>query len=125
MYACNFYLVFYATKPIQKVVEDLGLSYSTPKELNSVIDDSLPGRPPFKCQDLVIAGDTLQLYFRDVLQCIRTLYGDPEFARDLVYVPERHYTDCERKCRVYNEMHTGDWWWAMQVRSHMSRQSMC
>ena len=121
MYACNFYLVFYATKPIQKVVEDLGLSYSTPKELNSVIDDSLPGRPPFKCQDLVIAGDTLQLYFRDVLQCIRTLYGDPEFARDLVYVPERHYTDCERKCRVYNEMHTGDWWWAMQVRSHMSR----
>ena len=125
MYACNFYLVFYATKPIQKVVEDLGLSYSTPKELNSVIDDSLPGRPPFKCQDLVIAGDTLQLYFRDVLQCIRTLYGDPEFARDLVYVPERHYTDCERKCHVYNEMHTGDWWWAMQVRSHMSRQSMC
>ena len=125
MYACNFYLVFYATKPIQKVVEDLGLSYSTPKELNSVIDDSLPGRPPFKCQDLVIAGDTLQLYFRDVLQCIWTLYGDPEFARDLVYVPERHYTDCERKCRVYNEMHTGDWWWAMQVRSHMSRQSMC
>ena len=125
MYACNFYLVFYATKPIQKVVEVLGLSYSTPKELNSVIDDSLPGRPPFKCQDLVIAGDTLQLYFRDVLQCIRTLYGDPEFARDLVYVPERHYTDCERKCRVYNEMHTGDWWWAMQVRSHMSRQSMC
>ena len=85
----------------------------------------LPGRPPFKCQDLVIAGETLQFYFRDLLESIRTLYGDPEFARDLIYVPERHYTDCERKCRVYNEMHTGDWWWAVQVRSLILNQSIC
>ncbi|KAH9019702.1 hypothetical protein EDB84DRAFT_1624592 [Lactarius hengduanensis] len=41
--------------------------------------------------------------------------GNPEFARDLVFAPERHYTDHERTCRVYSEIHTGDWWWAVQT----------
>ncbi|KAI9429943.1 hypothetical protein BJY52DRAFT_1093078, partial [Lactarius psammicola] len=97
------------------VVDRLQLSYHTPKELNDIIDRELPGRPPFKCEDMDIAGDTLQFYFRDILQCIRSLYGDPEFARDLVFAPERHYTDHNRTCRVYSEMHTGDWWWAVQA----------
>ncbi|KAH9021194.1 hypothetical protein EDB85DRAFT_1872004, partial [Lactarius pseudohatsudake] len=91
------------------------LQYRTPNELNKIIDTELPGRPRFKCEDMTIAGNTLQFYFRDVLQCIRTIYGDPEFARDLVFAPERHYTDHERTCRVYSEMHTGDWWWAVQT----------
>ncbi|KAI9428542.1 hypothetical protein H4582DRAFT_1830580 [Lactarius indigo] len=100
---------------IPEVVDKLGLSYHTPNELNYIIDTELPGRPQFKCEDMTIAGNTLQFYFRDVLQCIRTLYGDPEFACDLVFAPERHYTDHERTCRVYSEMHTGDWWWAVQT----------
>ncbi|KAH9040246.1 hypothetical protein EDB84DRAFT_1647334 [Lactarius hengduanensis] len=45
----------------------------------------------------------------------RTLYGNPEFARDLVFAPECHYTDHEQTCRVYSEIHTGDWWWAVQT----------
>ncbi|KAH8980428.1 hypothetical protein EDB86DRAFT_3236727 [Lactarius hatsudake] len=65
--------------------------------------------------DMTIAGYTLEFYFRDILECIQTLYGDPEFARDLVFAPERHYTNHERKCRVYSVMHTGDWWWAVQT----------
>ena len=118
----SLHLIFYVTKVNWKVAEDLGLSYSTPKQLNDIIDNTLPGRPPFTCQDLVIAGDPLPFYFRDILQCIRTLYGDPEFTRDLAFVPERHYTDQERTCRVYNEMYTGDWWWAVQVCSHIFRR---
>ncbi|KAH8976730.1 hypothetical protein EDB92DRAFT_1810600 [Lactarius akahatsu] len=100
---------------IPSVADNLGLSYRTPKELNDIIDKELPGCPPFKCQDLTIAGDTHQVYFRDTLQCIRSLYGNPEFARDLAFAPERHYVDHRRACRVYSEMHTGDWWWAVQT----------
>ncbi|KAH8979694.1 hypothetical protein EDB83DRAFT_2242602 [Lactarius deliciosus] len=100
---------------IPEFVDKLGLSYRTPNELNNIIDKELPERPQFKCEDLIIAGNTFQFYFRDVLQCIRTLYGNPEFARDLVFAPERHYTDHERTCRVYSEIHTGDWWWAVQT----------
>ncbi|KAH8997704.1 hypothetical protein EDB86DRAFT_2803420 [Lactarius hatsudake] len=100
---------------IPGVVDKLDLSYRTPNELNKIIDTELPGRPRFMCKDMTIAGYTLEFYFRDILECIRTLYGDPEFARDLVFAPERHYTNHERKCRVYSEMHTGDWWWAVQT----------
>ncbi|KAH9177873.1 hypothetical protein EDB89DRAFT_2111982 [Lactarius sanguifluus] len=91
---------------IPKVVDKLSLSYHMPNELNKIIDKELPGRPQFKCEDMTIAGNTLQFYFRDVLECIQMLYGNPEFARDLVFVPECHYTDHEWKCCVYSEMHT-------------------
>ncbi|KAH9017210.1 hypothetical protein EDB85DRAFT_2076133 [Lactarius pseudohatsudake] len=100
---------------IPEVVDKLGLSYRTPNELNNIIDKELPERPQFKCEDVSIAGNTFQFYYRDVLQCIRTLYGNPEFAHDLVFAPERHYTDHERTSRVYSEIHTGDWWWAVQT----------
>lgn len=50
-----------------------------------------------------------------MVECIRSLYGDPEFTQDLVFAPERHYTSHERRCRVYNEMYTCEWWWTVQV----------
>lgn len=56
------------------------------------------------------------------MQCVRALYGDPRFADHLVFAPERHYTSQERSSRIYNEMHTGDWWWAVQVRERMYNQ---
>ena len=88
-------------------------------QLNSIID-GLPGRPSFQCQDISIGNETLQFYFRDVLECIHAIYGDPEFAQDLAFAPERHYVDHKRTQRVYSEMYTGDWWWSIQVRDVMS-----
>jgi hypothetical protein len=100
-------------------VDKLGLSFSSTKELNGIIDNTLPGRPHFKTRTLHIGGKTLELHFRDILACIRSIYGDPEFVQDLVFAPERHYADRERTCRVYSEMHTGDWWWAVQVHNSL------
>jgi hypothetical protein len=62
--------------------------------------DGLPGRPPFKCQDIRIGGETLQFHFRDILDCIRGIYGDPEFVRDLVFAPERHYSRSKNRPNV-------------------------
>jgi len=64
-----------------------------------------------------LGNESLQFHFRDILPCIRAIYGDPEFAQDLVFSPERHYVDDERTRRVYSEMYTGDWWWSTQVRN--------
>ena len=64
----------------------------------------------FKARD-----ETLEFYYRDAVQCVQDLYGDPNFAEHLVFAPERHYTSHERTCRIYNDLHTGDWWWAVQV----------
>jgi hypothetical protein len=101
---------------LSQVVKKLGLSFDSTKELNDVIDKVLPGRPAFETRSLVIGGETLELHFRDILACIRCIYGDPEFARDLAIAPERHYTDQAQTDRVFSEMNTGDWWWAVQVR---------
>lgn len=98
-----------------KLVDDLGLSYRTVKHLNNIIDKQLPGRPTFESNVLVLGNERLEFYSRDVMECIRSLFGDPSFAQELAIVPERHYTSHERTCRVYNEMYTGEWWWSVQV----------
>ena len=105
------------TKALPKLVDSLGLSYHTSKELNDFIDKELPGSPPFKSQDLIIGGEHLQFHYRDVIMCIWALFGNPEFAHDLIFAPERHYTNSSQTCHIYNEMHTGDWWWSVQVCS--------
>jgi len=114
---CSLHILFIISLTYWwKVVEKLGLSYKTANELNEIIDKELPGRPAFRCRELVIGGEQLEFHYREAIPCIRALYGDPEFADHLVFAPERHYTDREKTCRVYSEMHTGDWWWSVQVR---------
>ncbi|KAI0062769.1 hypothetical protein BV25DRAFT_1870210 [Artomyces pyxidatus] len=100
---------------IDEVPKDLGLSYRTVPQLNKIIDEQLPGRPAFRREEVVIGGEAFEIYLRDIIPCIRALYGDPEFAKDLIFVPERHYTDADRTIRAYNEMNTGKWWWSVQV----------
>lgn len=113
------------TKGLHKLVDGLALSYRTSKELNDIIDKKLPGLPQFQCQELKIGGEHLQFHYRDTIQCIRALFGNPEFACDLIFAPERHYTDSSRTCRIYNEMATGDWWWSVQVRNWILLQIEC
>ncbi|KAH9953931.1 hypothetical protein BC827DRAFT_1273072 [Russula dissimulans] len=100
---------------IPGVVEALGLSYRTVDELNAIIDKTLPGYPSFKSLAIKIGGEELQFHYRDILPLIQALYGNPEFACDLIFAPERHYLDSEKTHRVYSEMHTGDWWWSVQT----------
>ena len=102
---------------LPKVVNKLELSFSSTKELNYIINNVLPGCPAFQCRKLVIGGETLESYHCDILGCIQKIYGDPEFAQDLVVAPEQHYTDQGRTEHIYSKMHTGDWWWAVQVRN--------
>ena len=60
------------------------------------------------------------MYSRDILECINALYSDADFAEHLLLKPERHYKHNDRNQRVYHDMHTGEWWWQVQVR----RQSL-
>jgi Plavaka transposase len=101
---------------IIKVQEALGLSYKSARELNKIIDNSLPSRrPKFQRKEIIVAGESFDVYFRDILQCIQALYSNPEFATTLAFAPERHYADADMTIRVFTEMHTGKWWWATQV----------
>jgi hypothetical protein len=95
--------------------ETLGLSYKNVRELNNIIDMQLPARPHFHHQDVEIAGETVTMYSRNVVECIRALYGNPKFAEHLIFKPERHYDHDNARQRHYHDLHTGEWWWQMQV----------
>lgn len=85
-------------------------------ELNKIIDDKIPSkRPAFKRYEAEVAGEAFEIYMRDVMECIKALYGDPEHAQYLCFAPEQHYADADKTQRLYHDMHTGQWWWSTQV----------
>ncbi|KAF8337856.1 hypothetical protein F5887DRAFT_1077979 [Amanita rubescens] len=100
---------------LNEVAEDLGLSYKNSRELHKIIDTQLPGRPKFQRDEISILGESVTLYSRNVVECIKALYGDAEFASHLVFSPERHYTARDKSQRIYHELHTGEWWWEAQI----------
>src|SRR5882757_4207273 len=90
---------------VSQLQEKLGLSYKNSNELNKIVD-SLPTRPKFNRSEITIGGETLDVYHRDIVECIRALYGDAEFAPHLVFKLERHYVDQDRITQIYSDMHT-------------------
>ncbi|KAJ6562917.1 hypothetical protein B0H10DRAFT_2239780 [Mycena sp. CBHHK59/15] len=99
---------------VQGVRKALGLSYGTSAQLNTIIDNELPGRPKFERSEVVVDGEVFHLYSRNIIECIRALYGDSDFAPYLFVAPERHYIDKDKTVRMYHNMPTGKWWWATQ-----------
>ncbi|KAI9068635.1 hypothetical protein FKP32DRAFT_1561245 [Trametes sanguinea] len=99
---------------IKDLPEKLGLSFRSSQELNSLVDQLPSSRPRFVRQEVEIGGEIFEMFLRDILECIRALFGDPDFAGLLVFRPERHYADEDHQIRVYFDVHTGEWWWATQ-----------
>ncbi|KAI1793586.1 hypothetical protein LXA43DRAFT_971911 [Ganoderma leucocontextum] len=81
---------------IEEVAERLALSFKNSRGLNHIIDNHLPpARSRFQREELVVAGEPQEVFFRDILQCVEALWGDPEFAPILLLVPECHYADTD------------------------------
>ena len=62
-------------------------------ELNKIIDKRLPGWPRFEQHEIIVSDEVCEVYFHDIIACIRALFGDPSFVLYLVFGPEKHYTD--------------------------------
>ncbi|KAH9021552.1 hypothetical protein EDB85DRAFT_2075544 [Lactarius pseudohatsudake] len=84
-------------------------------ELNHLVDSHLPGRPPFQRKEVLVGDEVCEVFYRDIIQCIRALFGDPDLAPYLIFAPEKHYIDDERIEWMYHDMHTGSWWWTTQA----------
>ena len=99
------------------MVERLGLSYKNASELNKLIDKDLPGHPTFQRHEVMVGTEVCNMYFCDMIACIKALFADPELAQYLVTVPEKHFTDGGdgQRTRMYHDMHTVKWWWSTQV----------
>ncbi|KAG6848387.1 hypothetical protein H0H93_000646 [Arthromyces matolae] len=116
---------------LQIITERAQLSY---KNKNQFIDkiDSLTGGTSWSCVEINAKGDlpdiekdptgqtmrheTVELWFRDPVECVKELVANPAFQETMSYAPEKIFADAEGKMRVINEMNTGDWWWEIQKR---------
>ena len=52
------------------------------------------------------------LWYRNPLEAIQSLFSNPMFKNEMVYIPEKHFN---RDRRLYSEIHWSDWWWHTQV----------
>lgn len=100
---------------LSQICEKLGLSYRNSQELNKIIDDSLPGRPKFVRREVVLGDEVFEMFSRDIIECTKALFGDPEFSDHLKLSPERHFSDEGKTNRLFHEMNTSEWWWYTQV----------
>ncbi|KAF7372663.1 hypothetical protein MVEN_00129500 [Mycena venus] len=84
-------------------------AYTTKAQLLEAVDD-LPGGDD--SGNTVV--ETLELWYRDPVDCIRELMGNPVFRDVMRYAPERVFEDEDPKSEVINEMWTAAWWWKLQ-----------
>ncbi|KAH9912266.1 uncharacterized protein B0H18DRAFT_1127404 [Fomitopsis serialis] len=101
---------------IPSVKEKLGLSYHNTRALLQKVD-SLPERARWKERWLSFKdrpGERHLLQFRDIIEAIKALLGNPAHADHIVYRPSWMFSDTSKKNRIYSEMWTGKWWHAVQ-----------
>lgn len=99
------------------------MSFHTAKALRGRIE-MLPKVPDWKSKKITIPGyatrEPMHLFFRDALDCVEYLFGNPLFAGHMDFSPTRLYQTAEQMIRVYSEWMTGDIAWNMQVCSSIS-----
>lgn len=61
--------------------------------------------------------EELELWWRDPVECIRELIGNPAYKEHMAYAPERAYQDPNGNDdqQIWDEMWTGKWWHDVQV----------
>lgn len=105
-------------------------SYTGKKDFFERVDD-LPGGVRWQCQKMDVEGDLpdlekdpcgatmrseqLEVWWRDPVECVRELIGNPTFRDAMKFAPEKLYADMLGKEEVIHEMWTAGWWWEMQV----------
>ncbi|KAG8725762.1 hypothetical protein FRC12_024060 [Ceratobasidium sp. 428] len=55
------------------------------------------------------------LFMRPIVDVACDLLANPDFKDYMQYVARRDWTAEDRRCRVYGETCSGNWWWNLQV----------
>ena len=80
--------------------------------------DSIPDHATWKTAKLCFRDREEEehlVWYRDIIEAIKALLGNPAYAKDIVYRPKRIFTDRSKSKRIFSEMWTGVWWNAIQV----------
>lgn len=92
--------------------------------MNKLIDTLPTPCPKFHREEITVDGETFEIFHRDVLDCVAEIYGRHNLAPYLKLKPERHYADADMTVRIYGEMHTGKWWWEVQVSMDVRNEQL-
>ncbi|KAE9389078.1 hypothetical protein BT96DRAFT_835447 [Gymnopus androsaceus JB14] len=85
---------------IPGVVEKLGLSYHNVRGLHQCIDSICPKAGDWKVRRLRFKdhpNEEFILCHRNILDVVKSLWGDPSLAQHLVYCPKSIFKDTEKK----------------------------
>lgn len=110
---------------MQNQPESHSFSFSSTKAFLKKID-GLPTGPKFERKEILLTGDiidesgeksteVLELWYRNPVECIQELLGNPLFKDYLHYAPTRIHKRSTGK-RVFHEAWTAQWWWKAQVQ---------
>lgn len=80
----------------------------------------LPRGPQWKCKPWAVDHPTkhpIKLFYRDPIECLRALFGNPLFADSMHYTPFREFETTAQLVRVYEEWMSGSAAWDIQVRT--------
>lgn len=94
-------------------MEQLGLLYSNTRALHKLVDNMPERAGKWTTRTLSFDDqpeDTFTIRYRDPIEAIRSLWGDPGLSKDFVYAPQKIFSDESKSKRIYNEMWTGKWW---------------
>ncbi|KAJ6605116.1 hypothetical protein B0H10DRAFT_1957239 [Mycena sp. CBHHK59/15] len=64
--------------------------------------------------DGALRTETAELWFRDPVECVKELIGNPAFKAVMDYALRRLFVDAEGTEEEINEMSSASWWWKMQ-----------
>ncbi|KAK7020726.1 hypothetical protein VNI00_017626 [Paramarasmius palmivorus] len=104
---------------IPGVVEKLGLSYKNVYGLHKAVDSVPPRAGKWKIRRLNFRdrpGEEFILRYRNPLDAIQSLWGDPHLSQHLVYRPKTVFENASKERRIYSEMWTGKLWALLQSR---------
>lgn len=110
--------------PRAQLYEQLNLSYTSSNGLNKKIDTLPTLCPKFRREEVTVDGETFEIFHRNVLDCIAEIYGRHDLTPYLKFKPERHYVDADMTLRIYTDMHTGKWWWEVQVSTDLRKVTL-
>ncbi|KAG1760237.1 hypothetical protein EDD22DRAFT_980691 [Suillus occidentalis] len=91
---------------IPGVRECLGLQYHNTRSLHQTVD-SIPAHAKWQSTYLAFHDKPQhkhELHYRNPLDAIQALLGNPAHARDIVYKPSTIFTDSTHSTRIYNEI---------------------
>ncbi|KAG1805323.1 uncharacterized protein BJ212DRAFT_1210268, partial [Suillus subaureus] len=101
---------------INKFLQLSMLSFNNTKDLQGWAEMLLKG-PSWKCQVIPSLHGTkspIQLFWRDPVECLESLFSNPLFHDQLDFIPCRVYKTAAWLLHVYSEWLTGDAVWSIQ-----------